>query len=159
MLTLAASAHGRNRKIWVATWVVLVVISFFAYQRLVVAPASPEDLRPLTVQNTTFQLEVANEALERQKGLSGREGLGEDAGLLFVFEETGQHCIWMKDMRFSIDIVWLDAGKQVIKVADDISPDTYPASFCPDTPAKYVIELNAGRAREAGITAGMSLTF
>ncbi len=138
---------------------VLVVILFFAYQRLVVAPVELSETVALGVGDQTFRLEVADDGLERQKGLSGREKLAEDAGLLFVFEEAGQHCIWMKDMRFSIDIVWLDAGKQVIKVADDISPDTYPVSFCPDMPAKYVIELNAGRAREAGITAGTSLTF
>lgn len=94
---------------------------------------------------------VANTA-GREKGLSGRASMPADHGMLFMFEQEGRHCFWMKDMRFDLDMVWLDATGTVVTIRDRISPATYPAEFCPDRPAKYVIEVNAGTAAAAGVT-------
>lgn len=103
--------------------------------------------------NKSYKLEVADTAEARQQGLSGREKLKDDEGLLFVFNQPGRQCFWMKDMKFSIDIIWLDANKKVVQLEKNIAPSTYPNTFCADN-AQYVIELNAGQVRDAKIARG-----
>lgn len=78
-------------------------------------------------------------------------------GMLFVFGGEGTRCFWMKNMRFPLDIVWLDATARVSAVESDLSPSSYPHMFC--HPGSYVAELNAGQARAAGIVPGGRLGF
>lgn len=97
------------------------------------------------------KLEVADSADERERGLSFRDELPAGQGLLFVFESPEPACIWMKDMNFDIDIIWVNADLKISKVETQVSPATYPQSFCaPDT--AYVIELAAGRAEQLDLT-------
>lgn len=104
-----------------------------------------------------FNFEIAKNPIERAQGLSGRESLPATDALLFVFDSPGKHCIWMKDMKFNIDILWFDINKKLIYEKRDVSPDTYPKNFCPDTLAKYVVELTAGAAAKNQIKIGDSL--
>ena len=93
-----------------------------------------------------------------QKGLSGRVSLPSNQGMLFNFKEIDRHCIWMKDMKFNIDIAWLDASAKVIDVKENVSPDTYPESFCQDNTA-FVIETKAYTAKAVGITPGAQINL
>jgi uncharacterized membrane protein (UPF0127 family) len=106
-----------------------------------------------TIGNKSYKLEVADTAERRQQGLSGREELKDDAGMLFVFDEPGRQCFWMKDMKFSIDILWLDANKKVVELEKNVAPRTYPDTFCADK-AQYAIELKAGQIRDAKVSRG-----
>lgn len=89
---------------------------------------------------------IARTPEEQRQGLSGRAGLGPGEGMLFVFPKDGLYGIWMKDMLFSIDIIWLSSKGVIVSIAPNVSPDTYPQSFTPDAPARYVLELPAGFA-------------
>jgi uncharacterized protein len=109
--------------------------------------------------NTRYNVDVADTDAERKQGLSGRQDLAHNAGMLFIYPQPGKRCIWMKDMKFSIDIVWLDQQKRVISVLERVSPDTYPMSFCPRDAALYVVELNAGQTQAAGIREGQTFGF
>ncbi|QQG38342.1 MAG: DUF192 domain-containing protein [Candidatus Kaiserbacteria bacterium] len=91
-----------------------------------------------------IRISVADTDEERQLGLSGREGLAQDEGMLFIFPEDGLHAFWMKDMLFSIDILWLSAEGKIVHIEKSVSPDTFPSSFSPSAPARYVLELPAG---------------
>lgn len=106
-----------------------------------------------------FTLERVTTDQTRQKGLSDRLQLADDSGMLFVFEKPAGYCFWMKDMKFSIDMIWLNDAKEVVKVESNVSPETYPKSFCPETPSRYVIELNAGQADKVGLSTGTKLNF
>lgn len=99
----------------------------------------------------TLRVEIADEADERIKGLSGRESLGKDEGLLMVFPTPGYHGIWMKKMRFAIDVIWLDESGCVVNTAAGIRPDSYPKTFRPFVPAKYILELKSDPKRLASI--------
>ncbi len=112
---------------------------------------------PIGEQNRCIQLESVESAEERRRGLSGREQLAVDAGMLFDFGVEDTRCMWMPDMNFSIDIVWLNEQAQIVDVMSDIAPETYPKSFCGAEPARYVIELNAGVAESAGVEPGQRL--
>ena len=113
--------------------------------------------RVVQVNGKELQAEVADSAAERITGLSGRKCIGENQAMLFVFEQPGQKGIWMKDMKFPIDIIWLDENHKVVKVQSNVSPDTYPAQFSNEEAAKYVLELKAGQADKLGIRTGIVL--
>lgn len=117
------------------------------------------DATTLQVNGRSFSLAVASTEQSRELGLGDRTSLPSDDGMLFVFDQVQPECFWMKDMHFSLDMIWLGANKQVVHVEHNVSPSTYPNSFCPEEPVKYVIELNAGMADNAGIHDGESLDF
>lgn len=106
-----------------------------------------------------YRLEIVSSPEARAEGLSGRRELPDGQGMIFVFDTAATQCIWMKDMRFSLDIVWLDGEKKIVHIERDVSPETYPRQFCPEQPARYVIELNAGEAARAGLRVGQVLAL
>ena len=109
---------------------------------------------PLTVGETAIQVEVANTDVKRVLGLSGKESLPFDEGLLFVFVEPGKHPFWMKDMNFPIDIIWINKHFFVVDVTEGIIPMTFPEIFEPSERIKYVLEVNAGFAAKNSIQRG-----
>ena len=111
------------------------------------------------VGQTKLQLEVVKKSEDRQKGLSGRTCISEGQGMLFVFEQPGYYRFWMKDMRFAIDMVWVDSSKKVLMVQANVQPKTYPKTFNSDKPALYVLEIGAGQAQVFGISVGTSIEF
>lgn len=93
-------------------------------------------------------------ALER--GLSGRISMDKTNGMLFVFDEPQSVCLWMKDMKFPLDMIWLDNNKKILKIQPNVTPETYPTSFCAEN-TRYVIETKAGVAGQAGLRKGQQL--
>ena len=95
-----------------------------------------------------LQVEIAQTPEQQRIGLSHRTKLAEGHGMLFIFNTDDTHSIWMKDMHFPIDIIWIDNTMKVIHIEQNIAPDTYPHSFTPPTPARYVLEVPAGYTKE-----------
>lgn len=106
-------------------------------------------------------VEVVDNPETRQQGLSGRESIGDDEGMLFVFDDVSEHCFWMKDMNFSLDMIWLNEDKEIINIHRDVSPESYLTEerYCAEEPAKYGLEINSGRAIDLGIEQGEQLRF
>lgn len=111
----------------------------------------------LTVSGKQYVLEIKDTDDERQQGLSGRDSLSKEAAVLFVFDSNARRCFWMKDMKFAIDIVWLDEHKKVVAVEHSVKPSTYPDNFCHD--GKYVAEFVAGTAKSNGNDVGTQFSF
>lgn len=94
----------------------------------------------------TVAAEVAESEKQRMQGLMYRDGINEDQGMLFIFEEEGYHSFWMKNMKFAIDILWLDRQKRIVHTEKEVPPckkEPCP-SYSPALPAMYVLELKAG---------------
>jgi uncharacterized protein len=106
-----------------------------------------------------LRYEYAETREQLSKGLSGRESLPANAGMVFDFEEPGNNCLWMQDMKIPIDMIWLNENKRVITIEENVTPDTYPKTFCPDLPATYAIEVNAGTVGRASVHKGDQLQF
>ena len=119
----------------------------------------------VTISAAAWSVELAVTPPQRQQGLSGREALPAGAGMLFIFESEGHRSFWMPDMHFPLDMVWINAGCEVVDVTLNApiplpgqSPDDLPR-FSPSGPAQYVLEINAGEFEAAGISRGDSVTF
>jgi uncharacterized membrane protein (UPF0127 family) len=106
------------------------------------------------IGDAKMRIEIADSEAERSLGLSGRKELDPNTGLLFVFPEAGFHGMWMKDMNFPIDIIWIDEALYVIGIEKNIYPDTYPKTFRPSKPALYAIETNIHYSDALDIHAG-----
>ncbi len=107
-----------------------------------------------------FDAEIAHTAGERNKGLSSRESLAPQTGMLFVFEAEARYGFWMVGMRFPLDFVWIGTNCEVVDITRNVpnpAPET-PTSelpiYQPDAPAKYNLEINAGEADGLGIEPG-----
>ncbi len=79
--------------------------------------------------------------------------------MLFVFDEPGKHGIWMKDMRFPLDIIWIDNNLRIVDIKKNISPDTFPEVFEPKSDATFVVEVNAGFAERNDLMIGSELVL
>lgn len=99
-------------------------------------------------------VEIVDNDEKRRLGLSGRKSLGKNEGMLFIFSLPARHSFWMKDMNFPLDIIWINENNQILAVSKNIVPETYPASFSPSEPVKYVLEVNAGWAEKNDIKTG-----
>jgi len=79
--------------------------------------------------------------------------------MLFIFDQPGYYPFWMKDMRFPIDIAWLNVNKQVVEVQANLAPSSYPQTFTNPSPALYVLEIKAGQAAKLNLVTGTSVKF
>jgi uncharacterized protein len=121
------------------------VILFFGIMTVaVILSPRPEYPATVTLGDHTIKLEIADTAWERAQGLSDRPQLPADRGMLFVYPEAGYPNIWMKDMNFAIDILWLDDNWQIVHQERGVSPSSFPQTFKPKAPARYVLELRGG---------------
>ena len=117
------------------------------------------------IDGLVIEAELARTPEERARGLSGRESLADDAGMLFVFQAEGQHAFWMRGMRFPLDFVWVSSARRVVDMTENVPPpapgvpDANLPRYQPAEPVLYVLEVNAGVVREAGLQLGDLVTF
>ena len=113
----------------------------------------------VAINGITLTAEVADTEEKRAHGLSGRDALPQERAMLFVFEKPGYYTIWMKDMRFPIDIIWVRDGR----IVDFISGAPPPQNgtryeqlpiFTPEAPADFVVETYAGFIKDHSVAKG-----
>ena len=127
-----------NRKVFLLVGIVAICLIVLLGGQKEKVPSA------LQIGDTIIKVEIADTEMEQAQGLSGRESLPTNMGLLFIFEKSGKYGFWMKDMRFPIDIAWLDSDYKIVYIETSLSPATYPKVFYPQTEARYVLEVNAG---------------
>jgi len=118
-----------------------------------------EDNLVLRIANTNIDVLLALDEEKRVLGLGFKENLDENSGMFFVFEHKDYYGIWMKDMLFPIDILWIDEAGKIVHIEENISPETYPKIFYPKEKARYVLEVNAGFVEKNTILIGEMVGF
>lgn len=128
------------------------------------ASAQPTQ-KTIMISDKIIPVEVAKTPEQRAKGLSGRASLDKNSGLLFVFDSQNVTPVfWMKDMLFSIDIIWINDSK-IIKIDKKIpfpAPDTSDdklKKYNAGQPVDYVLEVNAGYSDANSIRVGDSVNL
>ncbi|MFA6047596.1 MAG: DUF192 domain-containing protein [Parcubacteria group bacterium] len=104
-----------------------------------------------------FKLELAISREEKERGLSGRDGLCQECGMLFIFPQKGIDNFWMKDMQFDLDIIWISDGR-IVYLAKNIAYDN-KITIKPGKPADQVLEINAGLSDRYGLKEGDKVTM
>jgi hypothetical protein len=99
--------------------------------------------------------EVADRDDTRATGLMRRTSLPQNGGMLFVFETTGVHCMWMKNTLLPLSVAFIDERGAIVNIAD-MQPLS-ETSHCAARPARYALEMAQGWFAERGIRAGQRL--
>jgi len=108
-------------------------------------------------KNQCFEVELAKTEEERAKGLMFRKELGENKGMLFVFEKEGIYPFWMKNTFLPLDIIWIGGDFRIVYISKNTPPcekNLLCPSINPEKTAKYVLEINEGMAEKIGIVEG-----
>ncbi len=100
-------------------------------------------------------VEVARTDAQREHGLMERRGLGPDSGMLFVFDETGEHAFWMKNTLIALDMIFIDASERISGIVENAEPLTTTPRI--GGPSRYVLEVNGGYCAVHGVSAGDSV--
>jgi uncharacterized membrane protein (UPF0127 family) len=99
------------------------------------------------------QVEVADTPAAHARGLMFRKTLARDRGMLFLFEGEEDHSFWMKNTYLPLDLIFVSQGLEVVGVVEGAEPLTESPRTV-GKPSRYVVEVNAGFARERGIGPG-----
>ena len=135
-----------------APWLIAVIVAVLVLVASAVGWYWLSDDQIVEIGGTTYRAEVVDSPRARAKGLSGRKSLDENRAMLFEFSDSDFHSFWMKDMQFSIDIIWMDEVRRVVHVERGLQPDEPPhRSYRPGKKAKYVLEVAAGQADNVAI--------
>src|SRR3989339_564311 len=143
-------------------FIVLAFVGFLIFLALVrrgqVAVTS-NSISRVSIAGTEIKVDLALTSEQKARGLSGRESLAEDQGMLFIFDYTTRHPFWMKDMLIPIDMIWIDENGFVVYVAEDARPESYPALFGTNVESKYVLEVVSGFAKFHQLKIGDKVQF
>jgi uncharacterized protein len=114
--------------------------------------------KALDSTKVTLDIEIADTDCDIQTGLMHRDSMKSNQGMLFVFEDETQRYFYMKNTRFSLDIIFINADKKVISFQKQAKP--FDESSLPsNAPAKYVLEVNAGLVDALGINIGDNISY
>lgn len=102
-------------------------------------------------------VDIAKTPEHLELGFSNRKRPAINQGVLFDFGEPVDAKIWMKDMKFVLDIIWLSKDFEILVIKEGVRPQTYPGNFLHDEKVRYVLELPASAVREIGLKEGYIL--
>ncbi len=123
--------------------------------------ACASDTSSVLLEGERFTVLIADDDASRTRGLMFVEHMPDNEGMLFIFPDEQPRSFWMKNTRIALDIFYFDAQRKLVSVAENVRPcRTARCRSYPSTgPAKYVLELNAGKAAELGVAPGSLMTF
>lgn len=135
--------------------IILILISFFIFKPK--KNKFPDSLG-IFINNSGYYLEVAQTPIQREKGLSNRDELCFNCGMLFVFNKEGIYPFWMKDTHIPLDMIWLDSNYKIVKIITAVKTDSTD-QYSNDQPAKYVIELRANESFKLDLKIGDTISI
>ncbi len=113
----------------------------------------------LIINKYVWNVEIVSTDATREKGLSSRQALGRQEGMLFAFDQSDFHFFWMKDMLISLDMIFIDENWKIILIEKNLDSKTFPKTFGGGVKSKYVLEINAGEANSGGLKVGDQIIF
>lgn len=141
---------------------VVVIIALFASFAILQAPKETEE-PPIACfkHDVCTKLVFAITPDEQEIGLSNHTELEKGTAMLFIFPKSDVQAMWMKDMKFPIDMFWITDKDQIVHIEKDAQPCTPPMCEIYEPPilVKYVLETNAGFANEANLFDGDKVEF
>lgn len=103
-------------------------------------------------------VELARTDAERSRGLMHRTSLADDAGMLFLFDETAVHGFWMKNTLIPLDMIFIGDDGRIVGVVERAEPRSLESRSV-GAPSRYVLEVSGGWTRARGVKAGDRVVF
>ena len=118
-----------------------------------------DEIRYIIAEKAKIPIYLADTEEKRIKGLGGVASIPGGYGMFFVFDRSDYQSIWMKDMLFPIDIIWIDENFNIVHIERNISPETYPKIFTAPFTARFVLEFYAGMSELYDLRVGQTITL
>lgn len=168
---------NNRRRAALLTGIVLILLFFVAV--LVVKQDILGSVRSeytqAVIAGHSFTLRVADTIAEQERGLSGTDSLDPNEGMLFVFKDRKERAVWMKEMEFPIDVIWLElaplseadiiqtpsvrARYKVVGTTSELVPESYPATFRSGNPVDAFLEIPAGMVNQLSVVVGQEINI
>lgn len=100
--------------------------------------------------------QVAATPEQRQIGLMFRRDMPTHEGMLFVFEQPGVQCFWMKNTLLPLTAAFLADDGTIVNLAD-MKPQSLD-SHCSAKPVRFVLEMKQGWFAQRAIRPGAKLS-
>ncbi len=116
--------------------------------------------KKLKLGKKTINVLIADSFFKQMLGLMHRKSLGKDQGMLFIFGRSSKYGIWMLNMEFSIDILWLDSNLKIIDTLENAKPCNSLIrckTYYPKFSSKYVLEVSSGFIKNNNITSSTKI--
>lgn len=146
--------------------VIIALLVIGSYLNIFLGNLAPQAAASTQVRinDLVITAEVAKTPEAKSKGLSGRENLAPNSGMLFVFDREDRFGFWMKDVKFPIDIIWIDDTKRIADITHSAQPeprvpDNLLRIYRGSVPVLYVLEVPAGTAVANNLRIGDRLEF
>ena len=114
------------------------------------------DTGQVCINKNCFEVELARDNFQIEKGLMFREKLEQDKGMLFVFNKEANYPFWMKNTKIPLDIIWINENEEIVYISEFTQP--CKTFFCPkinpQKNAKYVLEINGGLSKKSNLKLG-----
>ncbi len=133
--------------------IVFLIIGLFLIKQPV-KNFAPENIKFVNIAGQNIQVDLALTPEIQAQGLSGRKSLEKNSGMLFIFNYPDKYAFWMKDMNFAIDIVWISEDMKVVYIKENALPSSYPETYEPEKPAKYILEVVSGFSQKNNLKIG-----
>ena len=145
----------------------IIVIIFILIISFLLINKNNNSVNNFDIKNTKYvkiggeiiKVDLALTSTDQENGLSFRENLKNDEGMLFIFDNVGTYPFWMKDMSFPIDIIWIGEDFRVIFIKENATPESFPEIFSPNKNSKYVLEVNALFSQKKNLKEGDKVEF
>lgn len=125
-------------------------------------PQLSEKTATATINNHRFNLFIAKTNKEKEVGLSEKNSIDNDQGMIFVFDKPDFYSFWMRNMKFSIDIIFVNKNR-IVTISPDANPSTDPSKtenltiYKPEDPADTIIEIKGGLSSSYGFKKGQEV--
>jgi hypothetical protein len=134
---------------------------FLLLYPLIFCGCAGKNTKKVCINSCCVQAELAQTDAKRQRGLMFRDSLAENQGMIFIFDKEDRYGFWMKNMRFPLDIIWIDAEKRIVDIKKDVPAcrEESCETLMPAAEAKYVLEVQSGFTDRRGIKIGDRIEF
>ncbi|MCX6702611.1 MAG: DUF192 domain-containing protein [Candidatus Wolfebacteria bacterium] len=158
------------RILWFLFFIIIIGAGFYFLMNNIIPvyfpgiiPKSEKSYYDANIGGKTFRLEIARTDEKRNEGLGYRNSMPEDEGMIFLLDGVERGEIWMKGMRFPLDVIWL-YDKKVVGImvnikTEPLTEDKDLKLYSPSSPANAFIELNAGEVAKTSLRAGDSVLW
>ncbi len=135
------------------TYFFLILFLFFSL--MVYRTAKEPEIKILKIGSKEILVEIADTEFRKRAGLSNREFLPENYGMLFVYDKPDYYSFWMKDMKFPLDFIWI-RNNQIVEINEKIDPQTFPPpkTLTPNEKVDMILEVKAGFVEKFNIKIG-----
>lgn len=135
----------------IITPVLIIIAGILIWRLFFYLP--PANSIKMKIGNSNYNIELSTTIAQKTKGLSGRDSLCKNCGMIFTFGFETNLPFWMKDTLIPLDMIWLDKNGKIVDI-QTVTEINSTKIYQNQTPAQYVLELNANDSQKINLKIG-----